>query len=131
MTGEAERWQTYLNTLALLGFEQWLSERIPARTVNRDTNVVSAGCNLKVGEFKICLIATEHLLDEVVNVPQTTIEQPELAAHFYVVLEVLEEQEQVIVRGELRYDQLVNYLLRDDLQLLRDGCYQLATSVFI
>lgn len=45
-----------------------------------------------------------------------------------MVLEVL-EQEQVIIRGFLRYDQLVNYL-RSNLQLLRDGCYQLPLSEF-
>ena len=35
---EAHQWQTYLNALALLGFEQWLSERILKQPINRDTN---------------------------------------------------------------------------------------------
>jgi hypothetical protein len=130
VNSEAHKWQTYLNALALLGFEEWLSERIPDKTVNRDINLIKAGCYLKVGEFKLCLIATEHLLDEVVNVPQDAIEKPELTAHFYVVLEVLEEQEQVIVRSFLPYDQLVYYLHRSNSQLLRDGCYQLPLSLF-
>ncbi len=130
VNSEAHKWQTYLNALALLGFEEWLSERIPEKTVNRDTNLIESICYLKVGEFKLCLIATEHLLDEVVNVPQDAIEKLELTAHFYVVLEVLEEQEQVIVRSFLPYDQLVNYLRRSNLQLLRDGCYQLPLSLF-
>ena len=127
---EAHKWQTYLNALALLGFEEWLSERISEKAVNRDTNLIESVCYLKVGEFKLCLIATEHLLDEVVNVPQYAIEQQGLAAHFYVVLEVLEEQEQVIVRSVGRYDQLVNYLRKSNLQLLRDSFYQLPLSLF-
>lgn len=127
---EAHKWQSYLNALALFGFEEWLRERIPDKTVNRDTNLIEAGYYLKVGEFKLCLIATEHLLDEVVNVPQDAIEQPRFAAHFYVVLEVLEEQEQVIVRSVGCYDQLVNYLRRSNLQLLRDSFYQLPLSLF-
>lgn len=127
---EAHKWQTYLNALALLGFEEWLSEKISEKTVNLDTHLIEAGCYLKVGEFKLCLIATEHLLDEVVNVPQDAIKQSGLVAHFYVVLEVLEEQEQVIVRSFLAYDQLVNYLRRSNLELLRDGCYQLPLSLF-
>lgn len=130
VTGEAQQWQTYLNALALLALSEWLGEGIPDKTVSRDTNVIEAVCNLKVGEFKLCPIATEHVLDEVVNIPQDAIERPDLAAHFYVVLEVLEEEEQVIVRGVGRYDQLVNYRRGVNLQLLADGCYQLPLSLF-
>ena len=126
---EAQQWQTYLNTLALSGFEEWLRERIPARPVNREPNVIEPICHLKVGEFKYGLIATEHLLDEVVSVPQAAINRPELAAHFYVVLEVAEEQEEVIIRGSLRYDQLDNYRSTVNLQL-RDSYYQLPLSLF-
>lgn len=127
---EAHQWQNYLNALALLGFEQWLITRLPDKTVNRNTNGIEAVCNLNVGEFKFCLIATEHLLDEVVNVHQNAINRPEEAAHFYVVLEVLEEQEEVIVRGFLRYDELVNYRSKVNLQPLQSGCYQLPLSEF-
>ena len=130
VNSETHKWQTYLNALALLGFKEWLSERIPEKKVNRDTNLIESICYLKVGEFKLCLIATEHLLDEVVNVPQDAIKKPESTAHFYVVLEVLEEQEQVIIRSVGCYDQLVNYLRRSNLQLLRDSFYQLPLSLF-
>ena len=129
-TGEAHQWQSYLNILALLGFEQWLSERVPEHSINRSPNAIDTVCNLNVGEFKVCLIATEQLLDEVVNVPQNIIEQPELAAHFYVVLEVLEESEQVIIRGVLRHDQLVNYRSQVNLPSIQTGYYQLPLSLF-
>ena len=76
------------------------------------------------------MIATEHLLDEVVNVPQNGIDNPEEVANFYVLLEVLEEQEEVVIRGFMRYDQLVNYRSKVNLQLLEDGCYQLPLSEF-
>jgi Protein of unknown function (DUF1822) len=120
------RWQNYLNTLALSAFEQWLSSRISDKTVYCDANII------KVGDFKFYAIATENLLDEVVNVPQNVVEKPELAAHFYVVLEVLEEEEQVTLRGFLRYDQLFNYLnYRSKANLeVREGCYQLPLSEF-
>ena len=128
VTGEAHQWQTYLNALALFGFEEWLSERIPEQIVNRDLNVTEATYHLQVGEFKLCLIATDNLINEVVNVP-IAIDLPKFAAHFYVLLEVLEEQEQVIVRGFLRYDQLLNYQSRSNLQL-PSSCYQLPLSLF-
>lgn len=127
---EAHEWQTYLNTLALQSFEEWLKERIPNQPVIRDRNVNEAGSHLKVGEFKFWVIATEHLLDEVVNVPQNGIDNPEQAVNFYVLLEVLEEQEEVVLRGFMRYEQLVNYRSKVNLQLLEDGCYQLPLSEF-
>ncbi|HAX80788.1 MAG TPA: hypothetical protein DCY88_34360 [Cyanobacteria bacterium UBA11372] len=126
VTGEAQQWQTYLNALALLSFEQWLSDRLPDRAINRDDCPIGY---LRVGEFKFWAIATEHLLDELVNIPQNAIDKPERAAHFYVLLEVLEEEEKVILRGFLRYDELVNYRLRFNFKL-REGCYQLPLSLF-
>ncbi|MHC5830131.1 MAG: DUF1822 family protein, partial [Nostoc sp.] len=85
---------------------------------------------LCVGEFKICVIATENLLDEVVNISQYVIEQQQAMADFYVLFEMLEEQEQAIFRGFLDYNQLMNYLQRFDLQLSADGYYQLPFSLF-
>ena len=127
-SSEALRWSTYLKTLALLGFEQWLQEKAPVQPVNREAHVIDISY-LKVGEFRYGLIATECLLDEVVRVPQGAIDRPELAAHFYVVLEVDEEQAQVIVRGFLRYDELVNYQSSSNFPP-QNGGYQLPLSLF-
>jgi hypothetical protein len=120
---EADKWQSYLNALALLGFEKWLSTHITQQLIKRDSNI----SYLKVGEFKVCLIATENILDEEVKLAVDIIQKPELAAHFYVLLEVLEEQEEVIIRGFLRYDELVNYTIK--LQS-RDGFYRLPLAEF-
>ncbi len=124
---EAKRWQTYINALGLFGFEHWVSDRLSKQLIHRDISNIETVGNLQVNEFKICLIATEHLLDEVVNIPQDTIEEPELVTHFYVVLEVLEEQEEIIIKGFLRYDQLVNDLNNF---ILQDGYYQIPLSLF-
>jgi hypothetical protein len=120
---EADKWQSYLNALALIAFEEWLSTRITQQPIKRDSNI----SYLKVGEFKVCLIATENILDEEINLAVDFIEKPELAAHFYVLLEVLEEQEEVIIRGFFRYDELVNYTIK--LQP-RDGFYRLPLAEF-
>lgn len=127
---EAQQWQTYLNTLALSAFQQWLRGRMPEQAINRQPNIIESICQLKVGGFKLGLIAKEHILDEVVNVPQTAIDQPDDAAHFYVLLEVAEEQQEVIIRGFLRYDELVDYRRNVNLQLSQDSCYQLPLSLF-
>lgn len=127
---EAQQWQTYINALAILGYEKWLSTRVLDKPIRRDTNVMETGCHIKVGEFKICPIATEHILDEIITIPTDSIDQPELAAHFYVVLEVLEEEEQIIIKGFIRYDQLINYRSQFNLQILEDAYYQVSLSLF-
>jgi Protein of unknown function (DUF1822) len=105
---EPQQWQAYLNALAMLAFESWLKERLPTHyQMKHGNHEFVNGCYLKVGDFQLCVMATEHVLDEIIRVPKLVIEQPDLAAHFYVVVEVLEEQEQAIVRGFLQYNDLI------------------------
>ena len=140
VSDESKQWQIYLNTLALLGFEEWIKERSSqqinldikwikersSQQINLDINSATRIFgNLKLGQFKLGAIATDNLFDEVVYIPEEAISNHELAAHFYVVLEVLEELEQVIVRGFLRYDELLDYPTRGS---IRDGCYQIPLS---
>lgn len=123
---QLQQWQAYLNALALFGLETWLNERIKVST-SCDTKAISQYGIIKVGEFKICLIAAEQILDEVVNLPQQALNNSE-AIHFYALLEVNEEQEQLIIRGFIRYDQLVNYLDTSS-NTLYNNCYQLPLSL--
>lgn len=107
-TNEQQQWQAYLNALALLGLETWLKEQLPDQPIQQIPNDDIDICYLNVDEFKLGLITTEHVLDQIVRVPKFAVEQPDSAAHFYVILEVLEDCEQVIGRGVLRYDELVS-----------------------
>lgn len=104
---EQQQWQAYLNALATLAFATWSKERLPEQAIQQLSNTIVDVSYLQVDQFKLCLVATEHVLDEVVNIPKIILEQPDLAAHFYVVLEVLEDQEEVIIRGFLQYDELI------------------------
>ncbi|NJO80550.1 MAG: DUF1822 family protein [Cyanobacteria bacterium RM1_2_2] len=105
---EAHQWQSYLNALALLSFEQWLSERLPEYSIERLEKSIESVCYIEVNGFKFCLIAVEQVLDETVQIHRAVVE-PEQAAHFYVVQEVSEEQELVMIRGFLRFDELIHY----------------------
>lgn len=139
-SSEAQQWQTYLNMLALFALEEWLNERIGDRNsksklgsapaVNREINLIEPLCYLKVGEFKLAAIATEHLLEEVVNFPGAAIDNPCFAAHFYVLLEVREELEEVIIRAFLRHDQLKKYCNKTNLEVLKGNCCRLPLSLF-
>lgn len=126
-TNHNTSWQIYLNTLALLGFEVWLEKRLPGKVITRDISLITTAGNLKVDEFKFCAIATESLLSEVVKIPKAIIENPHNYAHFYVVLEVLEEEEQVVIRGFIPHKQLIESKLK---LLVSDGCYQIPLSLF-
>ena len=122
---ETQQWQSYLNTLARLGFEQWLGERSPEYAIERSPKPIESVSYIEMNGFTFCLIAVEHVLDETVRLPQAVIEQPALAAHFYVVHEVSEEQALVTVRGFCRHDELSRDCQHDQVQ---DGYYQLPLS---
>ena len=125
-TNELQQWQAYLNALALFGLKAWVNERIKVPTIC-ETKTISQYGIIKVGEFQICLIATEQVLDEVVNIPQQALNNSE-PIHFYSLLEVNEEEEQLIIRGFIRHDQLVNYLNTSS-NSLYNNCYQLPLTL--
>ncbi|MBW4550132.1 MAG: DUF1822 family protein [Aphanocapsa sp. GSE-SYN-MK-11-07L] len=128
---EAEQWQQYLQAIALCGFEQWLQKRASSHVIDRTQclNQVGAVYNLKVNEFKLNLIVKEQVLDEIAEIPTAAIEQLDRAAHFYVLLEVSEEQQQVKIRGFLRYDRLRDYCTHLN-HGLQNGHYQIPLAVF-
>ncbi|MBD2492004.1 DUF1822 family protein [Aulosira sp. FACHB-615] len=134
---ESKQWQAYLHYLALSAFEQWLQERAESLIINREqctilqpvlANFISCVANLQVGAFKVCLIATGSLSDEMVNIPRVVIELPEFIPHFYVLVEVLEEQEAANVYAFLSYEELQENLQITSLQ--SDWNYQLSISCF-
>lgn len=109
-TDEALRWRTYLNVLGLLAFQQWLQERLPHLSIvsSPDTNLSQSCILLGVGEFKYCLIILEDDPNEAETIllPSRVVNESQNTAHFYIVLTVLEEREQGIIVGFIRYDQL-------------------------
>lgn len=135
ITNETHRWKTYLSVLALCSFEEWLSQQVRDILISADySSVLQYQCTtesialsyLKLDEFDVCLIVSESVADEIIVLPQNVIESPELIAHFYVVIEILEEQEEAIIQGCLRYDKLINH---QSLTLI-DGNYQLPLYLF-
>lgn len=107
---EEFQWQVYLNKLARLGLEEWLKERIdPNLSIVPNYNETEHFAHLCLGDFKLCSIATENPLEEVVYLPKTIVEEPEFTAHFYIIIEVLEEQAATIIRGFFGHDTVLKY----------------------
>jgi hypothetical protein len=134
-----QQWQVYLNSLALFAFEEWLESRDVSLAINREectlfqpalTNAISTASNLQVGEFKLCLIATGSLMDEEVTLPRAVVNLPEYVAHFYILVEVLEEQECAVIKGFLSYQQLTERLANSNLKPEEDWTYQLPLTWF-
>ena len=125
---ESNQWQVYLNALALFALEKWFKERMPEQSIDVSEEITQNAGILNLGGFRVCVIATDNLLDELVKLP-VVVESPELISHFYTIVEVLEEQEEAIFRGCLNNDRLVDY--RDLLNLQPgDNFYQLPLSLF-
>jgi Protein of unknown function (DUF1822) len=136
---ESHQWQTYLNALALFCFEEWLTERDDSFTINREkctifqpglTNIINAVSNLQIGEFKFCLITTGSLTDEEVVLSKIVVDLPEFIPHFYVLIEVLEEQENALVVGCLSYQELTEYRINTDFHPDADWNYHLPLTQF-
>ncbi|MEL6459156.1 MAG: DUF1822 family protein [Cyanobacteria bacterium J06621_15] len=132
-----DNWQAYLNALALVALEVWLEDRLGNdvdlpmhnKIIYRNTSAIKTGGILATDEFKFCAIAIENLLYKTIQIPQKLIENPELIAHFYVILEVLKEGEEVMIRGFITYENLME--LKNKTKLLTvERCYQLPLSVF-
>ncbi|AFZ03963.1 DUF1822 family protein [Calothrix sp. PCC 6303] len=133
-----QRWQVYISGLAVFGFERWLKERAPDLEVTSDAasiwqpelgNFVSSACNIQVGDFKICLL-TANNISRHPNVPFGVFDVPSLAAQFYVLMQVIEEEQQVAIFGFLSYQEYQRYQQNTHPEPAKDWTYSLPISLF-
>jgi Protein of unknown function (DUF1822) len=128
-----QSWQIYLNALGTIGFEQWIAERAPDLQVQSSestiwqpaySNILAAACNIQVGDFKVCVI-TSSKVGDLQNIPFAVVDVANLAAHFYVFMNVEEELQQTSVFGFINYTQLQSYKKRNLLKIEEDWNYSL------
>ncbi|MCP2732134.1 DUF1822 family protein [Limnofasciculus baicalensis] len=133
------QWQTYLNGLALFGFQEWLAQRDSLIEIEVEksslfkpeiANFIEAIIDLKINNFKLCLITTGSLTNEEITIPRAIVDLPEFVPHFYVLMEVQEEEEIAIIRGFLSYHQLIELRETVNLQADEDWTYQLPLTWF-
>lgn len=137
---ESRQWQTYLNGLALFGFEEWLEQRGKDNlTINLAdasifnpviSNSIPAVCHLNINQFKVCLITQGSFIDEEVSLPRAVVDLPEFAHHLYVVTEVQEELEKVVINGFISYADLMRHKTQVNLLPDEDWTYQIPWSWF-
>ncbi len=111
---EVEQWQTYLNSLALLGLQEWLAKRSPEIKIESDflqaedlrgaapelnqTGLSQAVSQIQIARSRLHLLITDCLADPLVGVPKLdAADRPD----FYLLVEVLEELSEVRIQGYL------------------------------
>lgn len=133
------QWQTYLNSLALFGFETWLEERDSTLALDCHNcsvmqpsyaSYIDGVFNLNVGEYKLCLLTNGVAIDEVVSVDRALIELPEYVAHFYVLVDVIEEQAEVKVDRFINYKEIVRQKQTANLTADADWIYEIPLAWF-
>jgi hypothetical protein len=129
---KSSQWKTYLNSLALLGFTKYVQERIPKLKIKseQNTNTIDNVCYLSIGKFRACLIIYDNLIDDFILIAPKLLTSAKTSAHFYVLLEVSEEEEQLNIHGFLRHDELFKYCQTAHLQYQPDESYQVPVSLF-
>ena len=136
---ESKQWHTYLNSLSLSAFENWLESRGNDFNINRDectilqpslANLIPTVANLKIGEYKICLITTGSFIDEQVDISRIVIDLPEYIPHFYVLVEVIEEEEKAVIQGFISYNELSSRQQSVNLKPDSDWKYEIPLTWF-
>ncbi|HEY9640581.1 MAG TPA: DUF1822 family protein, partial [Coleofasciculaceae cyanobacterium] len=96
---DAQRWQAYLAMLARLGIEHWFQIRAPQLPLSDWSTdpATDAVSHLQAGDFRLYLLVTDDPEEPTIAVPTAAIAAGQ--THFYVLVTVLEEIEQVHVWG--------------------------------
>ncbi|KST66382.1 DUF1822 family protein [Mastigocoleus testarum] len=127
---EDKQWQNHLNSLAVVAFKDWFKEKLSTYSLSLEIKATEDGYYLSVGKFNYFLITVEHLLDEIVNVSKSIINTSTIKVDFYVLIEVLEEEEEVIIKGFLNNGELHDYCTEIISHSSNKNYYQIPLSIF-
>lgn len=125
------QWPTFLRAMALMGLQQWLEAGAQDMALYYAVNQPPAlDITCRVNDFRLCLVAQGSLSDDVVAIPQSTLDDPANFAHLYVLAEVQEEADQVTILGGLRRDRLLSYQQQAGLTAQANDTYTLPVQCF-
>ena len=136
---ESKQWQTYLNALSLSAFENWLESRGSYFNINLSectvlqsafANIIPTVANLMVGEYKLCIITTGSFIDEQVDISRIVVDLPEYTPHFYVLVEVIEDEEKAVIQGFLSYQEFLVQQQNVNLKPDSDWNYEIPLTWF-
>jgi hypothetical protein len=139
---ETQQWQTFLAAMALQGLNQWLLDGAQDRSTAQDqlshdldidvnaAELSAQGATCEVNGFRLSLISQGSLSDEVVFLSNNALAKDETSPHFYLLMEVQDERDQVTILGGLRCDRLSAYQQQGRLIHQANGNYCLPITCF-
>ncbi|MCU0527748.1 MAG: DUF1822 family protein [Elainella sp. Prado103] len=107
----AAPWQIYLNGLARIGLQHWLEKRTPELLDQTALSLpvsVDELCEMTIGNYRLYLLATDTVDDSEVPITHGAV-STSFQPHFYVLVEVFEELQQVRVGGYLPQAQIAAF----------------------
>jgi hypothetical protein len=132
LTDTTVQWRVYSNVLGSIAFQKWLAERtedmpldVSQCTLENQiiTPLFEPAAGLKLGKFRLCLIAMDSSLDDTLRVPRAVLELPDYAAHFYICISI--DDDVATIQGILRHDQLVERCTSERLKMKADWAYEI------
>jgi hypothetical protein len=155
IVSELQRWQTYLNALALAGIEQWLQKRAPELALSNEwlpgkeidvftdsshqkmrmkkqthPTLNESICQIKINDFNLYLITMSSLYDTKASLSKKAVESFEFIPHFYVLVEVIEELGQANILGYLQRERFIHQQQSIGLQRESDTTYLVPVDWF-
>jgi len=102
-----QQWQAYLNLLAAEAVRQWLGDRVPDQNLRTSSTDATIGTQIEISGFKLNILALGSVTESSLALPTDWLQSPSLAAHFYLVVEVLEDLELARIYGFLSRDRIL------------------------
>ncbi|QQE65139.1 hypothetical protein GFS31_18240 [Leptolyngbya sp. BL0902] len=128
---ESQQWPTLLRAMAVQGLQTWLESGANDLPLYYDPNGLPTPDSLyTVNDFRLAIVAQGSLSDDVVTIPQSSLDDAAHFAHLYILAEVHEEADQVTILAGLRRDHLLAHQRRGDLILQADGTYVVPVAYF-
>ncbi len=103
---EGQKWQSYINLLGMLALERCFKESIDNLAIQRILDNIDTHAYLELKGIKVCVITQEDFWQEGLIIPKQLIDNSDHTAHFYVAIEVDEENAIAIFRGFIPYNKL-------------------------
>ncbi|MEO1622241.1 MAG: DUF1822 family protein [Cyanobacteria bacterium J06632_3] len=110
------QWQSFLDLLAVAGVEQWLNQGGHTFAIARPKKQPpKASTHFKVGNYRISVISTGSMSDTQIDISVRL--DPARQAHLYILAEVREEIDQVLILAGLRQEQLLSWVNSQNITL--------------
>lgn len=105
---ETLQWQGFLEHMAICGVQQWLEAGVVDFNIHLESG--TSASHLRINGYRLQIVPMGSFSDEWVMLTRSQPASPDNQPHLYILVEVIEETDQVIILSGLRGDQLVDVM---------------------